>query len=87
MFDGHQCRAAPFTADGEPLHETEQSQQDGSGDADLGMRGQEADKDCRNTHADKRIDQHPFAPQAVTEVAENDAAQWACEEPDPEGRE
>ena len=50
MFDGHQHGPAPLSADREALHETGRDKQDGRGDADLVVGGDQPDHDGGGPH-------------------------------------
>jgi hypothetical protein len=87
VFDGHQGGAAPFAADGEPLGQPQQGQQDRRRDTDLRIGGQRTHQHGGGPHDQQRVDQHPLAADPVSVVPEDDAAEWTCDEPDAECRE
>ena len=83
----HQHRAAPLAADGEALQQPADQQQDRGGDADGGVRRQQADREGGDPHHHQRDDQHLLAPDPVTEVAEDDAAERPGDEAERVGAE
>ena len=87
MLDGHQHRAAPLAAHADALHAPQQHQQHRRPDADRLVGGQQADEERRHAHDHQRVDQHRLAPDAIAEVAEDDAAERAGDEADGEGAE
>ena len=80
VLGGHQHRAAPLAADGEALQQPADQQQDRGGDADGGVRRQQADREGAEAHHQQRDDEHLLAADPVTEVAEDHAAERAGDE-------
>ncbi|MOA33497.1 hypothetical protein D3C78_1547960 [compost metagenome] len=74
MFDRHQHGAAHFAAERQPLADAQHDQQHRRRDADLFISGQQSDEHGADAHQQQAQRQHGFAPDAVAEVAEQDAA-------------
>ena len=87
MLDGHQRCATPLAADGKALRESQERQQDWGGQADLRVGGQQADQHGRSAHQEQGVHQHPFASDAVSEVAEHHAPEGSGDEADTESGE
>ncbi len=87
MLGGDEDRAAPLAAEADALDHADADQQDRGGDADALVAGQQADRGGRDAHQEQGDDQGGLAAELVAEVAEDDAAERAGEEADPEGGE
>ena len=87
VLGGHQDGAAPLAADREALHQAAGQQEERGGDADGGVRRQQADREGRDAHQEERSDEHLLAADPVTEVAEDDAAEGAGDEAERVGAE
>jgi hypothetical protein len=74
VLGGHEHRAAPLTAHGDPLDHPEQHQTDRRPAADLGIAGQQPDEEAGHPHQRHGQHEHPLAPQQVAEVTEDHAA-------------
>ncbi len=66
-----------FTADGGSLQDPQQQQQQGRGDAEGGIGGQQADQQGRQCHQQYAEGEHPLATDEIAEVGHDDAAQRA----------
>ena len=87
VLHGHERRATPLATGREPLQDAEQDQQDRSGDADRGIRREQADECGGQAHQDQREHEHLLAAEPVAEVAGHDRAERSEEERDADGRE
>ena len=87
VLGGHQDGATPLATHREALHQAAGQQQERRGDADGGVRRQQADGEGRGAHEEERRDEHLLAPDLVTEVAEDDAAEGAGDEAERVGAE
>ena len=76
-FAGEQDGAAPFAADADALGEAEEHQDGGGDDADVVIRGQQADEEGGDADQHQRDDQDLLAADLVPEPAEDDAADGA----------
>jgi hypothetical protein len=81
VLGDEQHRTAPLTAQGEPLDHPQQRQQQRRGQADRRVGRQQADRERRAPHHQQADDQQLFAADPVAEVAEDQAAQRARDEP------
>ena len=86
-LDGQQHRPAPFPANGESLHRSQQHQQRGGGHPDLGVRRQDTDQSACTAHEQQGEGQHALTPDAVTKVPEHGASNRTEEEAHGERRE
>ncbi len=84
VLGDHQQRAAVLPADGDALDAAQHDQQDRREDAGRGVGGEHADQRGRRTHHHHRDDEQLLAPQPVSEVSEQDAADRPEQEPDAE---
>jgi hypothetical protein len=82
MFEHHQCGAAPFTTEPDPLDDPQRDQKNGRPDADLLVGGQQADGESAQAHDDQRDEEHRLAAQLVAEKAEECATEGPGEEAD-----
>jgi hypothetical protein len=82
VLSGHQHRAAPLTAQGEALHQTQQHQDHRSPQPQGCERGKQADQERGDTHQGQRQHQHRLAADPVSEVAENHPADRSGEKPE-----
>jgi hypothetical protein len=85
VLGGQQRGAAPLAADGEPLREPQQHQDDRCGDADRRRAGQQPDRDGRQAHQGQRGDQGALAAEPVAQVPEQRGPERAGEERHREG--
>ena len=81
MLDGHQRCATPLAADGKALRESQERQQDWGGQADLRVVQAGSARSQRPSGAG--VHQHPFASDAVSEVAEHHAPGGRAMKPTP----
>ena len=72
-----QDRAAPFAAETHGLEQPQHDEEDWRPDADLLIGRQQAHQERAKTHQHHRKHEHRFAPDAVAEMTEDDAAQRA----------
>src|SRR5207302_6158855 len=87
ILQGQQHRPAPFAADTDPLDETQDNKQDRSGQANLLIRGHEADEQGTDAHEEQRGDERGLTPHAVAQVAKDQATDRSGNETNREGRE
>ncbi|MCY1236276.1 hypothetical protein D9M72_489240 [compost metagenome] len=80
MLSHEQHGAAPFTTDGEALHEAQEHQERRRPVANLRECGEAAHREGGNTHQDDAQLEQLLPAEFVTEVAENDAADRAGNE-------
>ncbi|MNH13133.1 hypothetical protein D3C79_726960 [compost metagenome] len=85
VLGGQQRRAAPFATKAQALAEAQYAQQDRCPGANAVVARQHADQRGTHAHQQQRGDQGRFAPDTVTEMAEQGRAQRAGEEGDAEG--
>ncbi|MNF47322.1 hypothetical protein D3C84_285140 [compost metagenome] len=76
-----------FGTRAQALNDPHQHQDDRCPDADRGIAGNQADQGGAHPHHAERDDQHLFAPEAVAQVAEQNAAERTGDEADGEGGE
>ena len=74
MFDRHQHRATPFTAERQTLNDPQEQQQHGRPNADDGVVRQQPDAERGDAHRQQRDQQHGFAAELVAEMPEHDCA-------------
>ena len=86
VFDGEQCRATPFAARGESLHDPQKDEQDRGRDADRLVRGEKTDERCCHAHRHQSDDKDESAAQLVTEVARQERSERSEQEKDPDRR-
>src|SRR5262245_43974006 len=84
MLDCHQHRAAPFAADADALEDAEEKQHGRGQNADRSISRQQADQERCDSHNEDRENQHGFAADTITVMAENDAAERSRYEADEE---
>src|SRR5699024_8883500 len=78
---GHECGGATvLAAGGESLNDTKQDEDDGSGDADGGVAGQQSDAEGGTGHEQDRQRQHAFAAKAIAHRTPDDSAEGAEDE-------
>ena len=82
MLHRHQHRASPFTANTQPLDETQHDEQDRREDTCLLIRRQQPDGEGRQPHHHERGHEHRFPPDLVPVMPEDDATERPREEPD-----
>jgi hypothetical protein len=70
----HQHRAAPLTADADPLNEAQDGEEDRAPDADALIGRHQRHRESGETHEQQRGDQRRFAADAVAVVAEDRSA-------------
>ena len=80
-------RAAPLAAEREALDAAQHRQQHRREYADLGVAGQQPDRERRDAHHQQRDDEQLLAAQLVAEVPEDEAAERPEDEADPVRRE
>ena len=85
VFIGHEHGAAPFAAEAEALAQTHGLQDDGRGNAYLGIGGHKADADGGKAHDEHGEHQHALAAQSVAEVTEDESAEGAGQITDGKG--
>lgn len=81
VFGAEQHRASPFAADADALRDTQCHQQDRREDTGRVIGGQQADAERGDAHDEQRPHHHRLAAHPVAEVAEQQAAQRARDEP------
>ncbi len=86
IFISHQHGAAPFAAETDTLQDAKQNEQHGRRHADLRIGRQQADQHGGDAHDQQRGHQHALAADTIAEMAEDQAAERACEEADGECR-
>jgi hypothetical protein len=69
--------AGDFPADGGPLQDPQQQQQQGGDDAEHGVGGQQADQQGRQGHQDDAEGEHPLEADEIAKVGHDDAPQGA----------
>ena len=82
VLDDHQHGPAPFSPHAEALDKSQNDQEHRRGHADLIVRRQNADQECRQPHQHQRGDQHGLSAHAIAEVPEHDAADRPSEKAD-----
>ena len=75
-----------FTAGGEALNDAEQDEDDGCGDADGVVAGQQGDAEGRACHEQDRQRQNAFAAEAIAHRSPDDSAEGAEDEGHGEGQ-
>ena len=73
VFDRHEHRSSPFTADANALREPQDHQRDGCPRPDLRVGREQSDPECRHPHDDERQDEHRPPAHSVAVVADDDA--------------
>ena len=86
VFNGHEDGTTPFAANTEALDQTQDHQEDGRGNTDRGVAGQQADRDCGTTHHEQRQHEHLLATDPVAEVPEHQTTHGPGDERHREGR-
>jgi hypothetical protein len=90
VFQRQQDRSAPFTADAHTLENAQEYQDQGRGHADLIVGGQYSNQERAHTHEKECGHQSRFAPDAISQVAEERPSNGPGDEPErkrPEGEE
>src|SRR5699024_7307254 len=82
-----QRQPAPLGAAGDALDESARDEQDRGHEADAPGRGQAADEEGEDSHAQQGDDHHGFAADLVSEVAGDEPADRSRDETGGEGRE
>src|SRR5882672_7750162 len=73
-------RAAVFSAQAQPLDDSQAEQNKGSGNANRGVGGYQADGGCPQAHSGQSHDEGVFAAHPVTQISEQKGAQWTNQE-------
>ena len=87
VLDGEQNRARPFAAECESLHDPQQQQQQGCEYADLRGGGQQPHQSGGTAHQEHRQRERLLPADAITDMAEDEAADGPDDEADGEGGE